>query len=176
MGSGRHMSYHVPRMDERQSRAWLSLVWTAELLPAALDAQLRADWGLTHFEFMVLSTLQQAQGGMLRTKDLAESVNATLPRLSRVAGKLEERGLVVRSSDDGDARVVHVGLSREGRRALVRAIPSHIALVKDLVIDRLTPDELDALIGVLEPLVARLDPQNRVGFTAAAHAPRAPRA
>ena len=88
------MTYQVPRIDALESRAWLALVWTAELLPAALDAQLQADSGITHFEFLVLSTLQQSEGSVLRTTDLAAAVNATKPRLSRVVGKLAERGLV----------------------------------------------------------------------------------
>lgn len=149
-------------MDEQQSRAWLALVWTTQLLPAALDAQLQSESGMTHFEFMVLSALQQSPASTLRTTDLADAVNATMPRLSRVVGKLTDRGLVERGDDPTDARVVTVRLSGEGRRALVRAVPSHIALVKELVIDRLTRDQLDALTTALEPVVAALDPHERV--------------
>ena len=158
------MAYQVPRMDELESRAWLALVWTTELLPAALDAQLQADSDMTHFEFMVLSTLQQSKGAALRTTDLAAAVNSTMPRLSRVVGKLADRGLVERRGSSGDARVVIVHLTSAGRRELVRAVPRHIDRVKELVIDRLTPDELEALTSALEPLVERLDPQQRVGF------------
>jgi DNA-binding MarR family transcriptional regulator len=161
------MAYQVPRMDELESQAWLSLVWTAELLPAALDAQLQAESGMTHFEFMVLSTLRQSPGASMRTKDLAAAVNATMPRLSRVVGKLAERGLVERLGGSDDARVVNVHLTTAGRRELVRAVPGHIALVKQLVIDRLDPQQLRALAGALEPLVDRLDPQQRTGFPTA---------
>jgi DNA-binding MarR family transcriptional regulator len=152
-------------MNEDESRAWLSLVWTAELLPAALDAQLQAEAGMTHFEFMVLGTLQQAKGSSLRTKDLAAAVNATMPRLSRVVGKLAERGLVERVGGDADGRVIHVHLTAAGRRALVRALPGHLELVRRLVIDRLDPAQLRALADALEPLVERLDPQKRTGFS-----------
>jgi DNA-binding MarR family transcriptional regulator len=164
------MAYQVPRMDELESQAWLALVWTAELLPAALDAQLQSESGMTHFEFMVLSTLQQARGASLRTKDLAEAVNATLPRLSRVVGKLVERGLVERGGGESDARVVNVRLTSAGRRALVRAVPSHIDLVRRLVVDQLDRSQLQALVEALQPLVERLDPQRRVGFAAAERA------
>ena len=164
------MTYQVPRMSALESRAWLSLVWTAELLPAALDAQLQAESGMTHFEFIVLGTLQQAKGSSLRTKDLAAAVNATMPRLSRVVGKLAGRGLVERVGGQTDGRVVDVHLTSAGRRALVRAVPGHIALVKQLVTDRLDAEQVRALIGILEPLVKRLDPQNRVGFAAAVRA------
>lgn len=164
------MAYQVPRMDELESRAWLALVWTTELLPAALDAQLQREAGMTHFEFLVLSTLQQARGSRLRTKDLAAAVNATMPRLSRVVGKLAARGRVERIGSPSDARVVVVHLTRIGRRDLVRAVPAHIDFVKRLVIDRLTQPELQALTQTLEPLVDRLDPHDRVGFAAALRA------
>jgi len=158
-------------MDERASRAWLALVWTAELLPAALDAQLQADAGMTHFEFMVLSTLQQTQGGALRTKDLAAAVNATMPRLSRVVGKLADRDLVARVGGSSDARAVTVRLTTAGRRELVRAVPGHIELVKRLVIERLSADQIEALADALEPLVERLDPLNRRGLGSGEHPP-----
>jgi hypothetical protein len=61
---------------------------------------------------------------------------------------------------------VNVRLTSAGRRQLVRAVPGHIALVKDLVIDRLEPDQLLALVDALQPLVGRLDPQNRIGIAA----------
>lgn len=156
-------------MDELESRAWLALVWTSELLPVTLDAQLQAESGMTHFEFMVLSTLREAKSPM-RTKDLAAAVNATMPRLSRVIGKLADRGLVERSGASTDARVVNIRLTTAGRRELVRAVPRHIALVRQLVIDRLSREQLVALAGILEPLVERLDPQDRVGFDAARRA------
>ena len=151
-------------LDSDELRAWLRLAGVMLKLAPALDSQLQRDSDMTHFEFMVLSTLQQAKGAALRTTDLAAAVNSTMPRLSRVIGKLAERGLVERRSTEGDARVKIVHLTTAGRRELVRAVPRHIARVKELVIDRLTSDELEGVTAALEPLVERLDPQQRVGF------------
>lgn len=144
------MTYRVPGMDELESRAWLALVWSAELLPAALDTQLRTDSHMTHFEFMVLSTLQRADGASMPMKQLSEAVNAALPRLSRVVGKLADRGLVERAGREDDARIVTVAITGAGRRELVRAVPGHIALVKELVIDRLSREQLAALADALD--------------------------
>jgi len=149
-------------MDPLESRAWLALIGTAELLPAALDAQLQADSGITHFEFMVLSALTRAAGKRMRMTDLAAATNATLPRMSKVAGRLEARGLIERSAAADDGRAVDLQLTGAGRRTLVRATPDHIALVRSLVIDRLTPQQLTALADALEPVVAALDPQRRM--------------
>lgn len=155
------MAFQVPRMDPLESRAWLALVGTAELLPTALDAELQADADMTHFEFMVLTVLRHSRG--MRMTQLAAATNATLPRLSKVVSRLVARGLVSRETDAVDGRAVTVLLTGEGRRALVRATPGHIALVRRLVIDRLTPDQLEALATALEPVVEALDPQRRFG-------------
>ncbi|HEY4462168.1 MAG TPA: hypothetical protein VGN41_05825, partial [Streptosporangiaceae bacterium] len=42
--------------------AWVSLAGVLIKLPAALDAQLQRDAGLSHFEYMVLSGLSEAPG------------------------------------------------------------------------------------------------------------------
>ncbi|MGN6125551.1 MAG: MarR family winged helix-turn-helix transcriptional regulator [Humibacter sp.] len=161
------MALSVPRMDPLESRAWLALVATAQLLPAALDAQLRADAQITHFEFMVLSGLQRAEGSTMRMTDLAAIVDATMPRMSKVVGKLVERGLVERVDGGRDGRVINVRLTSAGRKVLVRALPGHLAQVRDLVIDRLGHDQLEALADILEPVVERLDPQRRLERLAA---------
>ncbi|GAA4344882.1 MarR family winged helix-turn-helix transcriptional regulator [Microbacterium rhizosphaerae] len=155
------MSFQVPRMDALESRAWLAIIGTAELLPAALDAQLQTEGDMTHFEFMVLTALRQT--GPMRMTQLAAAANATLPRLSKVVTRLETRGLVERASGEGDGRAVSVSLTGDGRRALVRATPGHIERVRELVIDRLTAEQLEAVASALEPVVEALDPHHRFG-------------
>lgn len=151
----------LPRMTPEQSRAWLALISTAELLPSALDAQLQRDADLTHYEFILLSTLQR--GGPMRLSDLAAATNATLPRASKVVSRLQRRDLLEREESTQDRRSVVLKLSRQGRRRLVLAAPDHFATAHRLVLDRLSPSQLDALADALEPVVQALDPQHRFG-------------
>lgn len=160
------MGYLVPRMNTEESRAWVAVIGMAELLPTALDAQLQAESGMTHFEFQVLSVLKNANDNTLRIKELAAASNATLPRLSKVVSRLEERQLVEKNPDTSDGRAIAVHLTTTGRKALVLAVPGHIALARDLVIDRLTPEQLEAIAAAFEPIIARLDPQQRLGVAA----------
>ncbi|WP_394553615.1 MarR family winged helix-turn-helix transcriptional regulator [Agromyces sp. MMS24-JH15] len=153
------MANQVPRMDPIESRAWLALIGTAELLPTALDAQLQADSAMTHFEFMVLGSLIRSPEGRLGMTALAASTNATLPRLSKVVTRLAARGLVERSTAPADRRAVDVELTGEGRAAVVRALPGHLETVRRIVLDGLTPEQQVALADALEPVVARLDPR-----------------
>ena len=142
------MSFQVPRMDERESAAWLGLTAVTQLLPAALDTQLQREAGMTHFEFTVLTALRLAPSSTLRMSALAESTNATLPRLSHVCARLEKRGLIERRTSAADRRTTNVTLSSAGRRELIRATPGHIETARRIVIDALTPQQLEALTGI----------------------------
>lgn len=157
------MARRVPRMDERESSAWLNLITVLELLPPALDAQLRRDAGLTHFEFVVLSVLRFAPDQSMRMKALAASVAATLPRLSHVVARLEARGLVARAPVPGDRRASEARLTDEGRRAVVLATPGHLATVRRLVFDVLDGDGIDKLDDVAGRIARGLDPDDRFG-------------
>jgi DNA-binding MarR family transcriptional regulator len=150
-------------MDERESSAWLHLITVLELLPAALDAQLRRDAGLTHFEFVVLSVLRFAPEQSMRMKALAASVASTLPRLSHVVARLETRGLVERTPVAEDKRATEARLTEEGRRALVLATPGHIATVRRLVFDVLDEQGVVRLDEVAGSIARGLDPQDRFG-------------
>ncbi len=153
---------NVPRMDGLESEAWLGLVSVLQLLPVALDAQLQRDSGLTHFEFTVLSLLRFAPEHTFQMKELAAQTNATLPRLSHVVSRLEERGLVERISSPNDKRVTNVRLSDLGRREVVRATPAHIEHVRRLVIDQLSRDELASLAAIVAKVGGNLDPTSRL--------------
>ncbi|MFT4122868.1 MAG: MarR family transcriptional regulator [Microbacteriaceae bacterium] len=150
------MAFQVPRMDERESAAWLGLIAVTQLLPAELDSQLQRDAGLTHFEFMVLTALRFAPEGTLRMTALARGTNATLPRLSHVCSRLEHRGLIERLPCPKDRRATNARLTGEGRRALIRAVPGHIAAVRRLVIDALSPEQLEALTEITATVRSRL--------------------
>jgi len=165
------MSRTITRMSPQESDAWLALIATAELLPAALDAQLQRDAGITHYEFMVLTSLQQL--GALRLGDLAAATNATLPRASKVVTRMQQRGLVERTTASDDRRAIAITLTGAGRRALVLATPGHLETVRALVLDRLSPEQLWALSDALEPVVATLDPHDRFSTRRENAAPRA---
>ena len=98
------MSAQTPWLDDEQLDAWIRLIAVVELLPGVLDAQLRRDSGLSHFEYLVLAMLSEAPERTLRMTALAARTNATLARLSHVVSRLEDRGLVARRPCPGDRR------------------------------------------------------------------------
>ena len=66
------MSVDTRWLDQKQKAAWVRLVGMLELLPAQLDAQLRRDSGITHFDYYVLAMLSEAPRSTLRMTALAE--------------------------------------------------------------------------------------------------------
>lgn len=138
--------------------AWTRFIAVVELLPGALDAQLRRDCGLTHFEYMVLAMLSEAPGGTLRMSRLAARTNATLARLSHVVTRLERRGLVQRVACTDDRRATDARLTAHGWSTLEAAAPGHVTTVRRDVIDALTPEQVDQLAEISAAVLARLDP------------------
>ncbi len=152
-------------LDERERRAWVQLAAVAELLPSALDAQLRRDCALTHFEYFVLAMLSEAPEATLRMTALGAMTNATLPRLSHVVSRLEGRGLVRRSPCPLDRRATNAHLTDAGLSLLVGAAPGHVDTVRELVLDALTDDQVDQLREITAAILDRLDPAHVVGGT-----------
>lgn len=142
--------------DERET--WLGLVRLLNTLPAALDAQLGRDAGVTFFEYGVLAMLSEQPTRTLRMSDLAALTNASLSRLSNVAKRLEQRGLLRREQDPDDRRCTLAVLTEDGLRIIVEAAPRHVATVRELVIDAVTPDQLRQLRTGHERILHRLDP------------------
>lgn len=149
-------------LDERERRTWRRLVAVVELLPALLDQQLRRDAGMTHFDYMVVSQLSEAPDRTLRMTALAQRTNATLPRLSHVVSRLEERGLVERQPCPEDRRATNARLTDAGMAEVVAAAPGHVAAVRDLVVDALTPTQVDQLGRIAGAMLERLDPDGRM--------------
>ena len=149
-------------LNAEERATWLRLVALLGLLPAALDAQLHRDEGLTLFEYLCLAMLSEAPERTLRMTALAARTNATLPRLSRVISGLEQSGLVVRRPCPEDRRATNAALTPAGWDKIVQAAPGHVAAVRELVIDPLTPSQLAQLGRSCDRLLSRLDPDGRM--------------
>ena len=149
-------------LDAEERAAWLRLIAVLGLLPPALDTQLIRDEGLTQFEYYCLAMLSEAPQRTLRMTALAARTNATLPRLSRVISGLEQSGLVVREPCPADRRATNAVLTPAGWDKIVQAAPGHVAAVRELVIDALTPTQLAQLARICERLLIRLDPDGRM--------------
>lgn len=149
-------------LDDDEMRTWRRLVAVVELLPGVLDSQLRRDSGLTHFDYYALAMLSEAPDRTLRMTALAQRTNSTLPRLSHVVRRLEERGLLARVPCPEDARATNAQLTDAGWAAVVAAAPGHAETVRSHVLDVLTHEQVVQLGEMAQAVLARLDPDRRL--------------
>jgi len=148
----------VDWLDDAERAAWLRLIGMVELLPVALDSHMRQQAGLTHFEYYVLAMLSEAPERTLRMTALAARTNATLPRLSHVVRRLEDRNLVERFPCPEDGRATNARLTDTGWEKVRTTAPKHVGEVRRLVFDALTPEQVDRLTEIAGAVLARLDP------------------
>ena len=106
--------------------------------------------GMTVAQAATLETL--ATEGSLRLGDLGARLGIAPSTLTRNLVRLEERGLVKREKDSGDARAFRAALTAAGRRAAAAVLKQDLAFAAD-VLSRFPAgarlDALDALDGLL---------------------------
>lgn len=145
-------------LDEDERATWVALAKVLTWLPQRLDAQLQRDAGLSHAEYQVLSWLSMSEGRSARMSLVAARATVTLSHLSRVVGRMERQGWVERRPDPHDGRATLAVLTPAGWEKVVATAPGHVAEVRRLVIDRLTPAQVTQLGGALDELVRGLAP------------------
>lgn len=149
-------------LSDDELAAWVRLTAVLELLPGVLDSQLRHDAGLTHFEYFVLAMLSEAPEHTMRMTALAARTNATLPRLSHVVRRLEDRDLVKRLGCPEDARATNVRLTGVGLAKVEDTAPGHVANVRQHVIDALTGEQVAQLTAIADAILGRVDLARRM--------------
>lgn len=155
---GQNLAVDTKWLTREELAAWVRLAAVLELLPGVLDSQLRRDAELTNFEYYVLAMLSEAPQRTLRMTALAALTNATLPRLSHVVRRLEDRGLVERFPCPEDGRATNARLTEDGWRKVQASAPGHVDSVRKHVIDALTPDQIAQLTAITDAVLERLDP------------------
>ncbi|MBB2947923.1 DNA-binding MarR family transcriptional regulator [Actinoplanes lutulentus] len=140
-------------LSDEQQHTWRQLVEVLVKMPAALEAQLQRDAGLTHMAYLVLVTLSERPDRRLAMSKLAQRACASLSRLSHVVARLEEKGWIRRERDAADGRVQIAVLTDEGWAKVVATAPGHAEAVQQLVFDRLTAAQARQLTRVTEALL-----------------------
>lgn len=139
--------------EERAWRAWLAL---NTQLSARLNRELQAGSGLSLADYDVLVALTDVPTRSLRMYELGEVLQWEKSRLSKQVTRMAARGLVERRECAADRRGAFVELTDEGLAAIRAAAPAHVALVRRLVFDGLTPEEVGAFGAIVCKLLGRV--------------------
>jgi DNA-binding MarR family transcriptional regulator len=143
-------------LNEEELRAWLALLSASALLNRRLDQQLKEDAGISHLQYEILIRLSTTPAREMRMTALADALYNSKSGLTYQVTQMEKAGLVRRRSCPNDVRAVYACLTDAGQALLERAAPGHVALVRELLIDALSPEQLTALADGLGEVVRRM--------------------
>lgn len=144
-------------LDEDELAAWLPLVRLVQALPQALDRRLREEAGITHTYYAMLANLSSQPDRTLTMGELARLTATSPSRLTHAISVLEGRGWVTRRQCPDDRRSQFAVLTDEGFAVLQQIAPGHLAQVRELVFDRLTPEQVRSLGEIAGALVGGID-------------------
>jgi len=142
----------TPSLDPAQLGAYFSLIEVTSLLRHAIEQQLREAGDLSYVQFQLLARLGDSPTGSERMTDLADAVVYSRSGLTYQAGLLEKAGLLTRTPSPDDERSTTVTITGAGRDRLRQVFPGHIDLVAGLLFQPLSPRDVTALAGLLEPI------------------------
>ena len=137
-------------------RAWRAYIVGTELMRQQLHRELQDAHGMTIADYEVLVQLSDRDGRMRMTQ-LAGRVASSKSRLSHQISRMERAGLVRRVDCPDDARGVIAELTDKGMDLLRAAAPTHVAGVREHLIDLLTPEEHASLATMFERVLKHLD-------------------
>lgn len=149
------------RLSDQEAQTWLN-VWSFHVwLPTRLEAQLKRDAGISHYDYFALTRLWAAEGHTLRMSELASAADMTLSHLSRVITRLEKQGMVRRLPDPEDGRSTLAQLTEDGMELLRQAAPGHISEIRRLIFDNLGPEEQRQFGAAMSKIVAALGQEEK---------------
>lgn len=141
--------------------AWRTFSRMIAKLQWALESHLQQTACLSFIEYHALAMLSEDPEHTMRMSALADLTNASLSRLSHLIKRLEQRELVRREPDPNNGRYTNAILTDKGYATLVAAAPAHVARVRELVIDVLTPAQLSQFGDGAERIIRQIDSTSR---------------
>jgi DNA-binding MarR family transcriptional regulator len=138
--------------------AWYRLLHLSSRVLRELDHALDTHDRITVTEFDVLITLDNASGHHMRMTALAHATMLSSGGMTRLVGRLEDRGLLRRDPDPDDARAFRATLTSGGAQKLAEARITHDAVLTRMIAPHLTAADLRALERTLGRIIDGNEP------------------
>ncbi|WP_193142793.1 MULTISPECIES: MarR family winged helix-turn-helix transcriptional regulator [unclassified Meridianimarinicoccus] len=111
-------------------------------------------YGLSTPEWRVLAHVARRE--KMSVREIHDSVDLEKPSVSRAVAKLEQAGLLRKSTCDSDHRLVEIELTQAGREVFQRIVPEALAL-EAVILSAFSPAERDQLHDMMARLHDELD-------------------
>jgi DNA-binding MarR family transcriptional regulator len=143
-------------LDAGQQRAWRAYIMGTTLLLDRLDRDLRQAWDISLTEYEILVRLSEQPDRSLRMALIADALCHSRSRITHTIARMEEAGLVERTAAQGDRRGVIAVMTDEGHALLVKAAPTHVAGVREHLVDLASRGDFDAVGRVFDRVCDQL--------------------
>src|SRR3954467_9195649 len=143
-------------LTDDEQRAWRGLVQMTSRLEARLNRELQQTSGLSLADYDVLVLLSEAPDWRVGMFQRIEALQWEQSRLSHHIARMQRRSLVTREECTTDKRGAFVVLTDAGRDAIEKAAPGHVALVRQLVFDGLSAEQVVTLESFVTRVLSRL--------------------
>jgi DNA-binding MarR family transcriptional regulator len=148
----------APRwLEPREQASWRAYLDMTAKLNAQLNREMQEQSGISIADFSVLVQLSEHVDARMRVLELARALGWEKSRLSHQLNRMQQRGLVERSSCDEDRRGAFVVLTERGRETVESAAPQHVESVRRYLFDQLTPDQVEALGTIARTVTGLID-------------------
>lgn len=145
-------------LSTEEMAAWRPFVMAATLVLGALDADMKAGFGISHFDHALLVFLSTMPMRRARMGDVARAMALDPSNITHRVRRLEARGLVERQPDSEDGRVIYARLTVAGMLLLREAWPMHRDGIRRHFLNHVRPEQLPAIAEVFDSITASQSP------------------
>ncbi|MFC7328240.1 MarR family winged helix-turn-helix transcriptional regulator [Marinactinospora rubrisoli] len=146
----------TPRwLSPEEQRVWRAFLRMQSELMTQVGRELQQESNLSVADYSVLVNLTDTPDGRMRFLELARAVEWEKSRMSHHIARMVRRGLVSREECPDDGRGAFIAVTPQGRAAIEAAAPRHVEVVRRLVFDHLSPEQLTALDEISHQILAR---------------------
>lgn len=149
-------------LDAAEMRAWRGFIEGSQRLMEVLNRELQSRHRISLADYRILVILSESPDGSVRMSELADGILSSRSRLTHQVRRMEADDLVTRSTCVEDGRGVLALITPHGREKLAEAAPTHLAGVRNYLIDLLDAKELAAVATVFDKVDTALDARPEV--------------
>lgn len=150
-----------PELDLAQQKSWHNYLTTVLRMSTLLNRRLTDTHGVSLDDVRLLSLLNNAPDGSVQMGELVEALPSLPSRLTRQVRKLEEEGLVRRTTSPQDRRRVIATITKAGRTLVEQAMTTYANEVRTHFLDPLTRPQIAAMGTTCRQISDALKPSPR---------------
>lgn len=144
------------RLSDSQATIWAAYQRMRVRLNERLNREIAQATGLSEADFEILTALTEMPDQSVRALALRCGLAWEKSRLSHQLRRMEARGLLVRELCEEDNRSAIIRVTETGRTLAAQAQARYQAAISEVVVDALTPEQLQQLGEIAENILNAL--------------------